>query len=153
LLNERQMATQTGKGRFGAIHSLRQLWKTERRLRQRVTRPLRERKAFPNPDVGGHKRPRAEWIKVPEPALVSEEMFALAQERLERTNVTRRGAPSSRPCCKGMLFAKQCGYACTAPQPTHLEAKAELLSLSRFGWISTVERASFYESANQVRLS
>jgi site-specific DNA recombinase len=53
--------------------------------RRNASRPLRERKAFPSPDVGGHKRPRAEWIKVPVPALVSEEMFALAQVALPRS--------------------------------------------------------------------
>jgi hypothetical protein len=35
----------------------------------------------------------------------------------------------------------------------HVEAEAELLSLPRFGWISTAERAALYESANQTRLS
>src|ERR1043165_5863873 len=58
--------------------------KTEQRPRQRVTRPLRQRKALPSRDVGGHERPRAEWVEVPVPALVSEDMFALAQEQLEK---------------------------------------------------------------------
>src|SRR6266700_2414999 len=35
----------------------------------------------------------------------------------------------------------------------HVEAQTELLSLHRLGWISTVERAGLYESANQTRLS
>jgi site-specific DNA recombinase len=35
----------------------------------------------------------------------------------------------------------------------HIEARTELLSLHRFGWISTAERAALYESANQTRLS
>src|SRR5487761_2025241 len=35
----------------------------------------------------------------------------------------------------------------------HVEAKTDLLSLHRFGWVSTTERAGLYESANQTRLS
>src|SRR5271167_1477686 len=35
----------------------------------------------------------------------------------------------------------------------HVEAQTELLSLHRFGWISTAERAALHESANQTRLS
>jgi hypothetical protein len=57
--------------------------KTERRPRQPVTRPLRERKAFPSRDVGGPERPRAEWIKVPVPAPVSEENRPIRQDYLD----------------------------------------------------------------------
>src|SRR5215471_2138886 len=35
----------------------------------------------------------------------------------------------------------------------HFQAQTELLSLPRFGWISTAERAALHESANQTRLS
>src|ERR1700692_486331 len=35
----------------------------------------------------------------------------------------------------------------------HVEAKTELLSLHRCGWVSTAARAGLYESANQTRLS
>jgi site-specific DNA recombinase len=80
LLNERQIPTRTQRP-MGAIHCLghatqsrvsRQglLWQTEQQPRQRVTRPLRQRKALPSRDVGGHERPRAEWIEVPVTALV-----------------------------------------------------------------------------------
>jgi len=34
------------------------------------------------------------------PALVSEEMFALAQEQLQKNSATRPGARSSRRCCR-----------------------------------------------------
>src|ERR1035437_5995255 len=35
----------------------------------------------------------------------------------------------------------------------HIETKTQLLSLHRFRWISTAERAGLYESANQTRIS
>ena len=127
LLNERQVATRTGKGRWErstvwgmlrnpAYRGTACYGKTEQRPRQRVTRPLRQRKALPSRDVGGHERPRAEWIEVPVPALVSEETFALYIH-------------------------------------PHVEAKPQLLSVHRFGWISPAEGAGLYESANQTRLS
>ncbi len=105
LLNARQIATRTRKGRWErstvwgmlrnpAYRGTACYGKTEQRLRQRVTRPLRQRKALPSRDVGGHERPRAEWIEVPVPALVSEEMFALPQEQLEKN---KRHSPRRNP--------------------------------------------------------
>ena len=122
LLNERQMATRTGQGRWerSTVGGMRRnpayrgtacYGKTEQRLGPRVTRPLRQRKALPSRDVGGHERPRAEWMEVPAPALVSEEMFALAQEPLEKNKrhwPRRTVEPSWR---QGMLVCQQCGYA------------------------------------------
>src|SRR2546422_6398594 len=63
LLNERQIATRTGKGRWErstvwgmlrnpAYRGTACYGKTEQRPRQRVTRPLRQRKALPSRDVG-----------------------------------------------------------------------------------------------------
>src|SRR2546425_3654628 len=74
LLNERRIATRTGKGRWErstvwgmlrnpAYRGTACYGKTEQRLRQRVTRPLRQRKAMPSRDVGGHERPRA-WSEI-----------------------------------------------------------------------------------------
>jgi site-specific DNA recombinase len=59
--------------------------KTEHRPRQRITRPLRQRNGVAPRDSANHERPRQEWIEVPVPALVTEEVFALAQEQLYRT--------------------------------------------------------------------
>src|SRR6516225_9915838 len=121
LLNERQIATRTGKGRWErstvwgmlrnpAYRGTACYGKTEQRLRQRVTRPLRQRKALPSRDVGGHERPRAEWIEIAVPALVSEEMFALAQEQLE-TNKHHSPRRTMEPTLlQGILVCEQCGY-------------------------------------------
>src|SRR5664279_3367249 len=122
LLNERQVATRTGKGRWErstvwgmlrnpAYRGTACYGKTEQRPRQRVTRPLRQRKALPSRDVGGHERPRAEWIEVPVPALVSEELFALAQEQLE-TNKHHSPRRTVEPSLlQGMLVCERCGYS------------------------------------------
>jgi site-specific DNA recombinase len=61
-------------------------------------------------DVGGHERPRAEWIEVRVPALVREETFALAQEQLEenkRHSPRRTIEPS---LLQGILVCERCGY-------------------------------------------
>ncbi len=85
--------------------------------------------------------------------LVSEEMFALAQEQLEKN---KRHSP--RRTIEPTLAARHAGMRTVRLRLVphihpHVEAKTELLSLHRFGWISTAERAGLYESANQTRLS
>ncbi len=122
LLNERQIATRTGKGRWErstvwgmlrnpAYRGAACYGKTEQRPRQRVTRPLRQRKALPSRDVGGHERPRADWIEVSVPALVSEEMFALAQEQLEQNKRHSPRRTVEPTLLQGMLVCERCGYA------------------------------------------
>ena len=121
LLNERRIATRTGNGRWErstvwgmlrnpAYRGTACYGKTEQRPRQRVTRPLRQRKALPSRDVGGHERPRAEWIEIPVPALVSEEMFALAQEQLEQNKCHSPRRTVEPTLLQGMLVCEQCGY-------------------------------------------
>ena len=121
LLNERQVATRTGRGRWErstvwgilrnpAYRGMACYGKTEQRPRQRVTRPLRQRKAIPSRDVGGHERPRAEWIEVPVPALVSEEIFALAQEQLEKNKRHSPRRTIEPTLLQGILVCEQCGY-------------------------------------------
>jgi site-specific DNA recombinase len=121
MLNERQIPTRTGKGRWErstvwgmlrnpAYRGMACYGKTEQRPRQRVTRRLRQRKAVPSRDVGGHERSRAEWIEVPVPALVSEEMFALAQEQLENNKHHSPRRTIEPTLLQGMLVCEQCGY-------------------------------------------
>ena len=121
LLNERQIATRTGKGRWErstvwgmlrnpAYRGTACYGKTEQRPRQRVTRPLRQRKALPSRDVGGHERPRAEWIEIAVPALVSEETFALAQEQLEKNKHHSPRRTIEPTLLQGILVCEQCGY-------------------------------------------
>jgi site-specific DNA recombinase len=121
LLNERQVATRTGKGRWErstvwgmlrnpAYRGTACFGKTEQRPRQRVTRPLRQRKALPSREVGGHERPRAEWIEIAVPALVSKEMFALAQEQLEKNKHHSPRRTIEPSLLQGILVCEQCGY-------------------------------------------
>ena len=58
-----------------------------------------------------------DWERITVPALISEEQFALAQERLHRNS---RFSPrnTSRPSLlQGILVCRECGYASTAARP------------------------------------
>ena len=122
LLNDSQVATRTGGSRWErstvwgklrnpAYRGTACYGKTEQRTRQRITRPLRQRKGLPSQDCGGHERPRTEWIEIAVPALVSEEMFALAQEQLEKNKRHSPRRTVEPTLLQGMLVCEQCGYA------------------------------------------
>jgi len=85
--------------------------KTELRPRQRITRPLRQRKGLPGRDSAGHERPRTEWLEVAVPALVSEAVFALAQEQLEKNKRHSPRRTIEPTLLQGMLVCERCGYA------------------------------------------
>jgi len=85
--------------------------KTELRPRQRITRPLRQRKGMPTRDSASHERPREQWIEVPVPPLVTEQTFALAQEQLEKNKQHSPRRTVEPTLLQGMLVCQQCGYA------------------------------------------
>ena len=122
LLNERQIPTRTEKTRWErstvwgmlrnpAYQGRACYGKTELRPRQRITRPLRQRQGLPSRNSANHERPRADWIEVPVPPLVSEEMFALAQEQLEQNKHHSPRHTIEPTLLQGMLVCQQCGYA------------------------------------------
>ena len=69
----------TGRACFGKTHLA---------PRQRITRPLRLRGGFAARNSAHHEVPRERWIEIAVPAIVTEESFALAEERLERNKRT-----------------------------------------------------------------
>jgi site-specific DNA recombinase len=85
--------------------------KTQTAARQRITRPLRLRGGFAARNSASHEKPRAEWIAIPVPAIVSDTTFSLAQESLERNKIyapRRTVAPS---IVQGLVSCSKCGYA------------------------------------------
>ncbi len=122
MLNERHIPTRTATTRWerstvwGMLRNPAYCGKacygkTELRPRQRTTRPLRQRHGVASRDSAGHERPRQEWIEVPVPPLVSEEVFALAQEQLQK-NMHHSPRRTIEPTLlQGMLVCQQCGYA------------------------------------------
>ena len=85
--------------------------KTQIVERQKITRLLRKRGGFSPRCSANRERPRQDWIEIPVPALVNEEVFALAEERLahnKRYSLRRTIEPT---LLQGMLVCSQCGYA------------------------------------------
>jgi site-specific DNA recombinase len=120
-LNERGVATRLGRGpwerstiwamlRNPAYQGTACFGKTERAPRQRITKPLREKGGFLTRCNANRERAAQEWIRVPVPALVSGESFAMAQERLienKRLSARRTKTPT---LLQGLLICGQCGY-------------------------------------------
>ena len=85
--------------------------KTRQMPRKCVTRPVRLSGGVASATTGGHEKTRAEWIEIPVPAIVSEETFALAEERLE-TNKTHSPRRTKTPSVvQGLVSCGRCGYA------------------------------------------
>ena len=86
--------------------------KTQVGQRQKVTKPFRlSGRAVHGEKSTGHERPRDEWIEIPVPAIVGEETFALAAERLadnKRFAPRRTIEPS---IVQGLVSCRKCGYA------------------------------------------
>jgi len=134
LLNERQIPTRTAKTRWErstvwgilrnpAYQGKACYGKTELRPRQRITRPIRHRKGGPSRNSASHERPRQDWIEVPVTPLVSEEVFALAQQQLAKNKHHAPRRTIEPTLLQGMLVCQQCGYAlyrCSTRTSKHL---------------------------------
>lgn len=77
------------------------------RLRTQRGRPAQPRRARAPMDV-----PQEEWIGVPVPALVSEDLFAAVQEQVqENRQRARQGQRGARYLLQGLICCALCGYA------------------------------------------
>ena len=121
-LNQRQIPTRSGNRRWErstvwgilgnpAYHGRACFGKTGMRLRQRITRPERQR-GGPSARYHVHyDRPRQEWIEIPVPPLVTEETFALAQEQLQKNKQFASRRTIRPTLLQSLLVCQQCGYA------------------------------------------
>jgi site-specific DNA recombinase len=121
-LNEQGTPTRSGQGlwerstvwgmlRNPAYQGSACFGKTEICARQRITRPLRQKGGYSRRSSSSREKERSQWIEIAVPALVSEEIFALAQERLaqnKRLSVRNTQEPT---LLQGLLVCEQCGYA------------------------------------------
>jgi site-specific DNA recombinase len=85
--------------------------KTEQVQRKKITRPLRKRGGFSPRSSSSRERPKEEWIEIPVPAVISEETFSLAQERLEKNKQLSRRHTKEPTLLQGLLVCSTCGYA------------------------------------------
>ena len=85
--------------------------KTAVSARQRITRPLRLRGGISTRNSANHERPNTEWIEIPVPALVSDETFALAQEKLAYNKLHGPRRTIEPSILQGLVHCRQCSYA------------------------------------------
>jgi site-specific DNA recombinase len=85
--------------------------KTTVTARQRITRPLRLRGGLATRNSANHELPREEWIEIPVPALVSEETFALAQEKLIYNKLHGPRHTIEPSILQGLVHCRQCSYS------------------------------------------
>jgi site-specific DNA recombinase len=84
--------------------------KTERKARQRTTRPLRQRGGYSSRCSANQERPREEWIEISVPALITETTFELARERLESNKKFSQRRTIEPSLLQGILVCQSCGY-------------------------------------------
>jgi site-specific DNA recombinase len=85
--------------------------KTERTERKKVTRPLRKRGGYSARNSASRERPKEQWIEIPVPPIISEDVFYLAQERLEKNKQFSRRNTKEPTLLQGLLVCSKCGYA------------------------------------------
>ena len=121
-LNEQRIPTATGRTRWErstvwgmlrnpAYQGKACFGKTCQQPRQWVTRPLRMRGEVASASTGGHERPPEEWIEISVPAIVSEQSFARAQERLELNKAQSPRRTKVLSVSQGLVSCERCGYA------------------------------------------
>jgi site-specific DNA recombinase len=99
--------------------------KTEKAERRRVTRPLRLKGGFSRRSSANKERPRDQWIEIAVPALVTEPVFARAQERLAENKRLSRKNTKEPTLLQGLLVCGKCGYGLyrTSTRTTKRQAK------------------------------
>jgi site-specific DNA recombinase len=85
--------------------------KTKLAPRQRITRPIRLRGGVAPRESAKQDRPREEWIEIPVPAIITEECFVLAQERLHANKVNAPRRTVTPSVVQGLVACRKCGYA------------------------------------------
>ena len=79
--------------------------------RQRITRPIRMRGGVATRNSASHERPRQDWITIAVPPIVSEQTFALAQERLQANKIHAPRRTMTPSVVQGLVSCTKCGYA------------------------------------------
>src|SRR5215469_9872470 len=85
--------------------------KTTTAPRQRITRSIRMRGSVATRNSASHERPRQDWIAIAVPPIVSEQTFALAQERLQANKIHAPRRTVTASVVQGLVSCTKCGYA------------------------------------------
>ena len=135
-LNDRLLPTRFGKSRWErskvwamlrnpAYMGRAAFGKTERAERKRITRPLRQKGGYSARSGANRERAREQWIELSVPALVSEEAFARAGQRLEENRHFSARNTKEPTLLQGLLVCGHCGYSLyrTSTRTTKRQAK------------------------------
>ena len=85
--------------------------KTEKTERQIITKPLRAKGGYSSRNTCSKERPREEWIEIPVPAIITTEIFELAQERLKKNKLHSQRNTVEITLLQGMIVCSDCGYS------------------------------------------
>jgi site-specific DNA recombinase len=85
--------------------------KTKVAERKKITRPLRKRGGFSPRCSSNVERPRKDWIEIPVPAIVSPDVFSLAEEKLEKNKRYSKRRTKEPTLLQGIMACNKCGYA------------------------------------------
>ena len=85
--------------------------KTEHAERQRITKPIRAKGGFVVRNGCNREKPREEWIEIPVPAIISQDTFDIAQERLKSNKLHSQRNTKVETLLQGMMVCSECGYS------------------------------------------
>jgi len=85
--------------------------KTEITERQRITKPLRAKNGYNPRNSSNREKPREEWIEISVPAIVSQSIFDIVQERLKSNKIHSQRNTRVETLLQGMMVCSECGYS------------------------------------------
>jgi site-specific DNA recombinase len=85
--------------------------KTEITERQRITKPLRAKNGHSPRNSSNREKPREEWIEISVPAIVSQSIFDIVQERLKSNKIHSQRNTKVETLLQGMMVCSECGYS------------------------------------------
>ena len=120
-LNERQVPTRFGKSQWrrstvwamlrNPAYIGRAAYGKTERAEGRPTRRLRQKGGYSARPTSNRQRPRDQWIELQVPALVSQEVFARAAEKLAENRRLSARNTKVPTLLQGLLICGQCGYS------------------------------------------
>jgi site-specific DNA recombinase len=78
---------------------------------QPIPSRAQRRLGAPSKEALGHLRPREDWIEIPVPPLVSKDVFARAQERLQENKARSKRRTTEPSVAQGLVCCQKCGHA------------------------------------------
>ncbi len=85
--------------------------KTEQVERKKTTRPLRQKGGYSSRCSANREHPREEWIEIAVPALITNDIFDVAGELLERNKHLSSRRTKDPTLLQGLMICKKCGYS------------------------------------------